>query len=154
MKIKGKLTLGFGVLLLITTFVAAYGVGNIVQIRSQHEYMMDGPVEGRQILRYIEVRLMDVRRIVTFTALYTGDADNLRNAEEDLTAAYAALTDSMEQFRQLLVNDHRIDSAVKGVISSQIAELERSIEQYMSQVVQPILVFAWNNDRDGTLAMI
>jgi len=155
MKIRGKLAFGFGILLFITAALASYGGFNIYRIDSQYSYTLSGPVEGHQILRDIEVGLMNIRRIVTFIALYAGDEGALIQAESELKDAHAELITNIELFTQAVSTDRQVNENKTGQdLILLTGELDSLVEQYMYQIAWPVFDLAVDGDRAGTLGMV
>ncbi|MCL2388446.1 MAG: methyl-accepting chemotaxis protein [Defluviitaleaceae bacterium] len=154
LKIGGKLALGFGLLLVISGVIAIVGSQSIRHVNRQYDYVLGGPVRGLQILSEIELNLMDLRRVVTFTALHTGDAEMLHTAEMELRAAHATLSRSIYSFRSTIDNDDSFTDAEKREFYRVIDILEGLIDKYMAEVANPTLAYARANDRDGVFAAI
>jgi hypothetical protein len=97
---------------------------------------------------------MNMRRIVTLAALYSGDQDRLQGAKNELTFAHDGLMTNINLFRASVDNDAQADIAARTERITQLTELRGMVERYMEEVAWPTLEYAQANDMDRALAMI
>jgi len=153
MKVREKMIMGFGLLLLITVVLSAYGAWNIVQIDREYTYVLDKPVVRHQLIRDIEVSLMNMRSIGVYAAVYIGEEAHLLNIKNELNAVYDALTRQLNNLRHLIQSDV-YSAAPREEQLFQIIELGRLISQYISQAAVPKMQFAYEGNLAGVLEKI
>jgi len=164
MKIRGKLLLGFGLLLAVTAAIAIYGAVQITYVSSEYSHVMNYPIERRSLLRDMEVAMMDARRTMNRASMHAADvygdgSDEAANAEfrntyitrqEDRVKEIRdELMYAFNAFRTNINDDDRISSELKA---TQIARLDGLQEAALHYIDYYILNRIMNAARAGDSA--
>ena len=81
MKIRGKLFLGFFLVVAITAFIAVFGIINLSDINTNYGLMQDFPSTRYNILNHMYSEIIDMRRLNATMSFRLGDTvflDNIR----------------------------------------------------------------------------
>ena len=73
MTISTRLFLAFSILLIVTIFIALFGVYEMRKIDAAYTHVLDYPFQRYSTLRQIEVGMMEARRIMNRAAMYVHD---------------------------------------------------------------------------------
>ena len=142
-KIGWKLVSGFG-LLLVTIFIVAFlGAYNITVIFNNYSNKYEFPIRRHIHLKDIEVSLMNMRRIVTYAALHSGDLVALEAAEAELNAVHENITTLLDKYKYSIHNDwqliYNVPDSTKDMFLGQAYTLGDQIDQYIARVALPVL---------------
>ena len=92
-RIKGKLGIGFGLLIVITALVAGFGIMTLGSVRNDYEYVMGYPVARYNTINYLYAEFNNLRRLGTLMAFNIGDEAALlgvmNNAHESKELIYS-----------------------------------------------------------------
>jgi len=154
MKIKTKLGLGFGLLLSITGIITALGIYNIRAVDADYTYTLDLPLARYSAMRDMEVRLMDLRRIVALGALHADDREALDAVERYLDATRKAMRATMERFLEDIENDETMSADMREFRLTKAAGLETMIADYMENVAGAGLAAARAGELDRIRALV
>ena len=153
-KVKNKLMIGFGILLLISAVIAGYGAFSIHQVESRSSYVLEQPVKRHQLLRDIEVGLMDLRRETTLAALRAGNDDALRNVTVKINTIHNEIDSNLQSFITSVENDHQGAADIKAERLAQSRQLDDMINQFMEEISIPVLEFARAEDSESINALL
>ena len=142
MRIRSKLILGFGLLLLITIGISIFGIINMHNINTNVELLQRNPIQRYSNLNYMGTELMDLRRIVSVMAFrlgYTQELNILRNEGERGVAEILRL---LNENRSNLMNDDQIREDRRAEALNDMENLRRLIVEYDEAVLQGMYVAA------------
>jgi len=149
MKIRGKLFVGFGVLLIALLVVAVMGIYDVIQINENYSNVVEYNVFRYSQLQDLSGELMNVRRLVALTALQSGQFPGELGTIEELEAQAIASVERtgriIGRFRDNLLLDPSLEEADRQGRVAQINEVERLIYYYMDNTVESAMQAA----RDG-----
>jgi len=135
MKIRGKMLLGFFLVLAITVFIAVFGIVNINTVNTNYALMHDFPVARYNTLNYMSATIMDLRRIVTAMAFRLGDPVNLNDLRNEAMAARMDIERFMNSFDNSLLADQQIAPERRTYMQREASNLEVLIYQYIDEVM-------------------
>jgi len=145
LKIRSKLFIGFGIVLLFLLGVAVLGVLTVREMNTHYTNVLENSVDRYSSLHHMSTSLMDIRRVVALVALHSGQFNNLGTLEELQNEANVA-TDGVLQYLLKYQNNLRLDPDLEESertyrlnISYQLG---RVVEQYRSEIINGILVEA------------
>ena len=136
MKIRAKLFLGFFMLVIITTFIAVYGIVSIGQINEANRLMYDHPTTRYNQLNYLAVEIMDLRRIVTAMAFRIADHETLDSLYAEARALRGSVERLVDAYVDNQVRDELIDPARRAYLISEAENLRDLIYQYVDEVLE------------------
>ena len=146
MKIKGKLGVGFGLLLAITAIIAASGIYFIITISNYIYYEKNYPLERYHQLKYQAEHIMNLRRLATNMAYNAGNETALTQAEQDILAVRAEARVSLDAYQHSFTTDPRISDERRAELWPVILELEAYIMRYIFEVIDVMSEAARRND--------
>ncbi|MDR1665377.1 MAG: methyl-accepting chemotaxis protein [Clostridiales bacterium] len=110
LKIRMKLALGFGLVLILLLGIAAYSVYTAFKIDADYSYMDEYPAQRLVLWSEVESRFHAIRRSASHSGFFFGRDNHLTNVESLKTALeqdIAALDDALSQIKTRLQNDPR-----------------------------------------------
>lgn len=146
--------IGSGLLMIIAIILTTVGAINIYQIDARYAYVLEQPVARHQMLKELEVDLMNMRRIVTLMALYHGELDILQSAEEELVEVHDSFIFHLESFKHSLEIDNQADAYSLNERLGQMTELRRLFEQYTREIAWPTLEYAKADNKEMVLETV
>ena len=157
-KIGWKLALGFGLILVslfATSTVSAY---NIMVMFNNYSNMYEYSVERYIRLRSIETDLMNMRRLITYATLHTGDAETLAETRSELEILRNNLAYQFLEYRNSVNDDwqmvYNVEYSTRATFLQHANDLENQINLYVSQTVIPVLVAAEAGNREAALDLL
>jgi len=160
MKIRSKLFLGFFLLLSIMAFIAGFGAFQLFQIDNQYTYVLEYPVNRRNLLRDIEVGMMEVRRIMNRASMYVNESDIRANRDIAISGQEALLSQRQndiisyfQQFHDSLNSDQHISQERKDLQHNQTAALEDAILHYINYYISRTMEAAREGNPAETIAI-
>jgi len=145
MKIRGKLFLGFFLVLAITVFIAVFGITNISTMNTNFVLMQDYPSARYDTLNYLAVDIMDLRRLVTAMAFRLGDATALNELRAEALRARTNLDRLVDANVASLYTDIMIDPARRVEMIGETNSLRALLHRYSDEVLDGMFAAA----RDG-----
>jgi len=150
MKIRGKLFLGFFLLLAVTVFIAVFGAFQIASVSGAYEHAMNYPLVRRSILSRMEVAMMDARRTMNRASMHAsdvyGDGSNeaanaayrdigITNQETLIIALRAELLNYLADYRASLASDNHISDQARAEVTPLLDGLEESMMHYIDYYI-------------------
>jgi len=145
MKIRGKLFLGFFLVLAITVFIAVFGIHNISTINSNFVLMQDFPSTRYDTLNYMAADIMDLRRIVTAMAFRLGDEPTLNSLRAEAVHLRRELDRYLDAYDTNMQNDIMINPVRRAELLEESRNLRSLLHQYTDEVLEGMFAAA----RDG-----
>jgi len=146
MKISSKLTLGFGILLIITAVIALYGAFIVYSVNRQYSHVLEFPAERLNILQDISNEITELRRVTTMIAFQTGQTDLLPYLQDEATETYNRLDKLINRFAYNVNNDGDLVQAEKDEYIQSINGLKSLIDNYVRTIVDPVTQAANGNN--------
>jgi len=146
MKIRNKLSLGFGLLLVITVIIATVAIIDIIRTNDDYVHILEIPNARYRYMMRLETQLTDLRRIVAITTFRAGDVAAVNGLEAELNAARGLMRTTLDSFLQNLREDAWIEEAVRVERLRQTNVLEGSIFEYLDVVATPMIAAARADD--------
>jgi len=136
MKISGKLTFGFGLLVVILVFVAVFSIINMISNNNTVTNLRDYPTARLNNLKDMSVAVMDLRRVNANMTFRLGDPVALNGlmslAESRFAEINALVATNDTSFRA----DTQIDPTRRDEALRDLAALQAMINEYETQVIR------------------
>jgi len=145
MKIKGKLFLGFFLVLAITVFIAVFGIANINTINTNFVLMQDYPSARYDTLNYLATEITDLRRLVTAMAFRLGDESTLNELRAEALRGRTNMDRLVDANVASLNSDIMIDPARRVELVGETNALRALLHRYSDEVLEGMFAAA----RDG-----
>ncbi|MCL1863499.1 MAG: HAMP domain-containing protein, partial [Defluviitaleaceae bacterium] len=146
MKIKSKLFLGFGVVLLALVVVAFMGATDVMEVDRRYGDTIEYTVYRYGQMLELDTELMDIRRLVTTIALQSGQFPDQLGSIEELEAQALSTANNVSaivgRFRTNLIADPHMDEATRAIRITQADEIERLIYRYLDETVETVMEYA------------
>jgi len=152
MKIRTKLGLSFGFMMLAVLGVFLVGIININRVNTQYNQMLEYPNQRIQDTLRIPTEVANLRRLITTVAFRTGQLDFIPGLESDLNAVHASLTSIIRDLTNNINDDPDIYGQVLDSYIANFQRLQNLIDSYMTDIVAPTLVAARANDVETVLS--
>jgi len=140
MSVRGKLFLGFILLLIITAGIAIFGAVNLLRVDREYSYALDYPFRRYTALRDIEVGMMNARRIMNRASMYGSESDpEIRQRDiAGQNALFREVTVEVDgyiaAFRNSVNDDPLFDQATRNSRLVSLNELEATLRQYWDAI--------------------
>ena len=141
-KIGLKLTIGFGMLLIVTAIITAIGAIGILQVNRNYSYVLEYPNNRYSVLRDLESDLLDMRRIVVQASFSLGNISAIDVLQNEYDATYRNIRLTLEEYNRSLLRDTEITANARNIMLADVAQLERLISNYTRHVSTPTFVAA------------
>ena len=150
MRIRGKLFLGFFLLLSVTAFIAIFGAIQISYVSGEYNHVMNYPIVRRSLLRDMEVAMMDARRTMNRASMHAADiygdgSDEAANAEfrnigvtnqeNIIIGLRAQLLDAFAEYRANLAADYRVSPEMRAAQTRRLDGLENTAIHYIDYYI-------------------
>jgi len=145
MKIRGKLSLGFSLLLVIVAIIAFFGIFFIFQITQDTRYAQNYPLHRYDLLNHMATEIMDARRIVMVMAHHAGNETELYQVYSDFVEFRTRTRILFDAYSQSINADPRLYGERRDEAVHFAAELERRINRYINEVADPMFETARYN---------
>jgi len=143
MKIRGKLFLGFFLVLGITVFIALFGALNLREVDSQYTYALSFPMERYILLSELGVLFMDSRRTMNRAAMYMHDdidpIAGINSQEVGIRRLRGEIDVRIARFRVNVQDDPVLDAAQKAERFDAIGAYERLVHHYFDYYIGGLL---------------
>jgi len=139
-KVRGKLFLGFAVILIALIAVAILGVVDVRSVNNSYSNVLTYNVRRYSILQEISTSLMDIRRVVALGALQSGEHPGLGDLQRESNEAHTNVTRLLDEYMVILNNSPNMETSERMESESRAHALRREIDTYMNRV--PRVVFA------------
>jgi len=136
LKIRGKLFLGFFLMLAITVFIAAFGIININTINTNYTLMEDFPTARYNTLNYMHSEIIDLKRINATMAFHLGDALTLNTLRFEFTQGKTNINRHLDNYQNSLHADTQISPVRRTELLAEANNLRSLLERYEREVLQ------------------
>ena len=156
MKIKGRLILGFSLILIILAGIAAYGAMTLLRINDEYSYVLKFPYERYSLLRHIEVDMMESRRIMNRIALYAGNNANIEAYEVNIRDLQARAEEHFRLYRHSLNTDAKLKSNQQGLNDrlNSLTQLEDNVRRHFNENIANTIAEAKAGNQAGAIEHI
>ena len=158
MKIRGKLFLGFFLVLGITIFIALFGAFNLRQVDAQYSYALSFPMERYILLSELGVLFMDARRTTNRAALYMSDPDDpvggINVQEMGIFRLRNEIDARLARFRINVNADPMLDIAQKLERMEAVTGFESHMHRYFNYYIQGLLNAARRFDEVEAIRLV
>jgi len=142
MKIRRKLLAGFFLMVVITVFIAVFGIYSIRTIDASYTLMMDHPAERYNMTVYLHADIMDFRRLVASMAFRLGDVVRLNELHREASAARATVDEHLDSYQNNMRNDAQIDPARREELLQESSALRAMLHRYSDEVLEGMFAAA------------
>ena len=144
LKIRTKMFVGFGTIIVLLILLTVYSLGQITNIRGYFNYAIRHPIHGE--VRILEFRgaVREFRRIAATipSFAHTGDTAQIDNYNRLAIAAYNAGLEALDRFDEGMAVDPRVPQDVINAVLSDTAEMRRLFTEYLNTVYTPLVAAA------------
>jgi len=154
LKIKSKLFLGFGVMLIAILTVAAVSIVSTQRIRNNYSDALEYNIYRHSNLQGISTHLMDIRRITSQIALHGGEYGNalgieISGLQRELNRAIVHIDNYVDSYIANLNRAPNITDDVRSTSRTNIIGLHEMIHKYISDITEAVMREAQNGNREA-----
>ena len=142
LKIRTKLFLGFFLVLAITVIIAVFGIISINTINTNYGLMQEYPATRYNLLNYLSMDIMNLRRIVSAMTFRVGDAAALDGLRNEARQVRSNLDQFITAYKTSLEGDRLIDPDRRATMLEEAAQLRTQLFQYSDEVMERLYVTA------------
>ena len=143
-RIRGKLGIGFGLLLIITALVAIFGIFTLRSVRDDYVYMMSYPVARYNAINYLFAEFNNLRRLGTLMAFNIGDEAALLEVRDNAAISEEIIRSLFEDYSENLARDIDMDALARHARIETSDHLGVLISEYAD-----VIVHMFNSAMDG-----
>ena len=150
MKIRGKLGLGFALVLIITGIISVSGIFFITRITNDNIYARNYPSYRFEILNSVATEIMDMRRVVMAMAFYAGNEVELNRVYGDFNMLVDRTKSLLDGYAQSFRDDPRMFGEEQSTAVGFAIELKNRVILYVDDVVYPMFETAMYDPNNRT----
>ena len=135
MKLRNKLFLGFGMMLVVTMTIALFGTLRVMSINNEMTHMTYYPMVRYSLLNYAETEIVNLRRLAAFMPFYASDHDVLSSVAVEARAGGQVLLGHIDAWIASVDSDDRVEPATRAINMQRISRVVELINLYMTEVV-------------------
>ena len=153
---KGKLAVGFSLLLATLAAVAIVSILFIVRLEQQNNYLQYYPLERLLILSQIEADVLEMRHMAAMIALHAGNDAELNMVNDDINILRTRTRLLLDIYTHNLLDDPRMSEALRAEAIMFVQVMENRIMHYFTEIVHPLLeiaLYAPHNEAEITLLL-
>ena len=154
LKIKRKLTIGFGMLLMFVVIITSVGTISILHVNNNYTHVLDYPSHRYSLLRDLNIDLLELRRIVMQASFMLGNSPAIDSLQNDFNTAYINIRETLEEHSNNLLLDTSITAEARNLFMSEVAHLEGLIDDYIRHVTTPTFVAARADNFNQVAALL
>jgi len=154
MKIKGKMFLGFFLLLAITAVIAVIGAITVIQVDRDYSYVLNHPFRQYAALRDAQYNFINTRRIKNHSAVYIGDIEYINGQEVLFHQVWTELNANLEYFESSLRLDPVINPNDRNNRLASINSLQNIIHRYFNSYVIEVFESARVSDQERVIQLV
>ena len=143
-RIRGKLGIGFGLLLVITALVAVFGILTLRNVRDDYVYMMSYPVTRYNTINYLYAEFNNLRRLGTLMAFNIGDEAALFDVRNNADISEATIHDLFAVYSENLEDDPGMDLETRLARIEAAELLGNLIDEYAN-----VILHMYNSAMEG-----
>jgi len=142
-KIRAKLLFGFFLLVVITVFLAVFGIININTLNTNYILMQDFPAKRYNTLNYLATEIMDFRHIATAMAFRIGDHAVLSGLQREAAASSVAADQLIDDYIDNMNADWQINPERRAELLPEANYIRDMLHLYSNEVMGGLFVAAW-----------
>ena len=130
MPIRGKLVVGFSLMLVIAIFIVVYGAIITLRVDSDYADTLNYSFQQYSLLRDIQSSLLDARRIMNRASMYVGNPARIDEQETAFLQRWEQVNEYLNLYRQSLEADPALDYETTEQRLRRVLLLDRAIHSY------------------------
>ncbi len=146
MKIRNKLFIGFGIVILLLTVLTTVSIFTIRNVSSQYTYILESPAERQATISSVNTHIMNMRRAIGTVGTSAGNPKKIGDFETQINNAVTEINKGLDVYVENLHNDTSLDSAGLTSRTEQIDHIRTLVGQYHTEFVPIILKAAKSGD--------
>jgi len=150
--IKGKLIIGFSLLLVIIVSITFLGIRGVQQANQKHVHVQNYLSYRHANLNALYIEVLYARRLSSQIVLHTGDIDELSQIESEITVIRTRIGRLIDNITQNVRNDPWIHMETARFYEEIIHDLDWRIQRYFFEILEPLYELAMS-DYDNDLLL-
>ena len=149
MRLRGKLFLGFALMMAITLGIAVFAIWRINLINNDTDHMTEFPMVRYSLLNYASTEIVNLRRLAVFMPFYADEPDQLQRVLEDALEVGHILHQYIDDWIDNIENDERVDPAVRQENLARMEHVKEQIDYYIVDVIHAMEYNVRTDNRVG-----
>ncbi|MCL2217125.1 MAG: methyl-accepting chemotaxis protein [Defluviitaleaceae bacterium] len=154
LKIRGKLLLGFIMVLIVTAIIAVYGIISVMDMTNDVAYLMDYPTARYNTLSYARTDLVEMRRLNALMAFHSGETDELPGIFAQSQRVRENLRMYVDEYMHSVQTDPQMDPARAAELMAYANQLRSFNNRFMIEVLESMYTAAMADDRNRQLSLL
>jgi len=154
--IRGKMMVGFGVVIVLAVFLAVFSYTQIVGVSGTYQSLIDNAIERSIAVLNAQSNIRGVRRTLTATAMYapTADATQINNLYSEMQGLFDGTLDALNRYDYSVNNDPSFNHAERVYRLDASSNVRNQLDIYVRQIYRPVRDYALEGNHEGALALI
>ena len=149
MRLRGKLFLGFGVMMAITIIIAVFSILRINEINNDTAHMSEFPMVRYSLLNYAETEIVNLRRLAAFMPFYEDEPESLDNVLREALAVGQILVEHIDEWIENVTNDLRVDPDIRQENLERMEHVKELVDRYLVEVIHAMEYNVRHPDREA-----
>ena len=147
MGIKGKLAIGFSLLLVIIVGITFLGIRGIQQTNQKHDYVQHYLLYRNANLNALYIEILYTRRLSSLIVLHAGDIEALVSSgiEHESTIIRTRIRRLIDNITQNVRNDPRLHSETARFFEEMMHDLDWRIQRYFFEILESLYELTMND---------
>ena len=154
LKIKSKLTIGFGILLLFVAVITTVGTISILYVNNNYTHVLAYPNHRYSLLRTLKTDIQDLQRIIMQTSFQSGNVTAVSSLQDEFNVTFRDIQTTLEEHNRSLLSDTSIDTQTRNTFISEVENLQGLIDDYIRHVITPTFVAARADNYNQVSALL
>ena len=148
LKVGSKLSIGFGVVLVLSVALAGYGILTASKIDSDYSYLEEYPMLQRNLLIQIENDFNAARLSLAQMSVHAGYREDMIQTELELIdEKMISIREKIGSYEELLINDPKLPYAEKQRLQSSVRSVISHLSTWRDDAVTDIMYANLNGSR-------
>jgi len=151
LKIKAKLAVSFGIVILLSIVLAVFAIVSLSTTSDNYRNKLDFSQKRVQAILEMSEEVMNVRRIYTAIRADIGDTDTLRGYQSEIAGVFDDIYDHLDTYIYLTRNDKALESRLIDELVGKADSMRSITRQYQTDLIERNLAFAMVYDMHSLL---
>ena len=155
-KIGGKMIVGFGAVIVLAIFLAAYAWVQLGVVSNNYQYLLDQSIVRRQAAMEAQSNIRAIRRTLTATVMHApaGNTAAINSLHDEMRVFHAATLAALEDYDATIRRNPTFSQAERNSRFALSANVRNLTNQYIEQIFIPANRYALQGDHASALAVV
>ena len=154
-KIRSKMVIGFGAVILLSIFMAVYAIVQINGVNNDYQQLLNGAVERRGAALRTQSNIRAMRRTLTQTGMMapTANETSINNLYNEMRGFHESALAALADYDYSVNNDPQFSQADRIYRTNVSNEIRALLDRYIYELAVPARTYALAGDHNGIMAL-